>query len=697
MVLAEGLTMPTERNASASVASTPSRLTSPRRPPARPRSPVPRSILRPAHTLLTLATILLIFPAFALALTPISYKLTLSDADTALTYSPGTTSPLLSDASTTWVDHRGRRTSNVKPPSPGDFVWGPDESEHATSLAGANVSVSFAGTGVAWYGHVSEGTTLSVRLSGVNTEGEGVEVKPRPTDATWPEPPAQLLASAQASFGALTASLALVSGSVNISSVVLTLDVAAPSAQSLAWVNQSTVVDGALNPFFTAPEWDPKPRLASISTSQAYPCHITLALTPDYTNIQGLSNGPPQWLNMTVPANTTLLVVNGASDPRKTTFDHFLSPGGKLPPVDVHRSWANPVVQTIVSLDPTVQYEYSILPTLAEPLKIGGISFLTVCGADCPIVPSEGVSIVGAGGVVDSDSGSTGSGPTTGSDTPGTLNAPLGKNKTNAGAIAGGVVGGVVALALLALLAILIRRRRARSKAIDTYNDDKIDLVDMPASFESGRMSGGRAHEHRVTPYEHQAGAGWSQPDSQHSAQSTRVPSPTYPPSSAVYTPRDNDYTTSPPAQSLGIDTRAPTLAPVNANALATQSPLEAEYKRSLAPRQLSIPGEHPGHPEHPDPNRLAPSGGLEHKRTLLALAPLSPGVRDEPHSFAGRLNTAAPASPVSPLAGASSSSSTSPRSPASPHEITVHADDAGPVHVNVLPPMYNPDWNGRG
>lgn len=100
-----------------------------------------------------------------------------------------------------------------------------------------------------------------------------------------------------------------------------------------------------------------------------------------------------------MPANVTLLTVNGASSPRDTTFDHHLSPGGWLPRVNVWRSWANPIVQTYVFLDPTVRYEYALLPVLADPLKVHNVSFLTVCD-ECPVVPSAGGPVLGSSGAV---------------------------------------------------------------------------------------------------------------------------------------------------------------------------------------------------------------------------------------------------------------------------------------------------------
>ncbi|KLT42992.1 hypothetical protein CC85DRAFT_301777 [Cutaneotrichosporon oleaginosum] len=547
----------------------------------------------------------LIPPILALLLPPaFAFVLELSDSSAALVYSPSVVTPLAERAGETWVDWYTSMDGSP-PPGPSDFVWPRYGSTHTTSRAGASVFIFFAGTRIEWWGRVGAGTVLS-------TNGE--QVSPRPTRESIS------LAAADFELSVHNASLTLVNGNVTLTSVRITV----PSTEK-SWTSENALTEasGAVNPFFNAPLWETALSLAG----------------NDWPSLRGHEvKGEAQWLNFSIPANTSLMVLNCASDPRVTTFDHFISPGGRLPRVNLQRSFAAPINATALFLDPAVKYEYALLPVSESLIKFKSVSFLTGDTPGLPVTATSGVPDA-ASAATNTDAGpeAAGAGVTEHSSPE----APPVAKTGNVGAIVGGVVGGLLALALLACGLWFFRQRLIQRRS---HIGKRLDLNDSNIS---------------VTPYEME----------------DKLPALSLHPTLDHYpTPDVSPFPTLSTHESAGWHPSqfAPPL-PIPAQAVAetvhirTPPPARPAINTSLVTRPLS------------------PT--LASKRARLA--PLSAGPLSAGHDpFSATFDT--PDGSVIP-SSASSLDSTDGR------EITVHATDAGPVLIDVLPPMYNPAWTGPG
>ncbi|KAL1411910.1 hypothetical protein Q8F55_002896 [Vanrija albida] len=180
-------------------------------------------------------------------------------------------------------------------------------------------------------------------------------------------------------------------------------------------------------------------------------------------------------MNLTIPAHTAFIAINGSVAPDGGTLLAQLDPA---PPAWIsdypiaRLSTANPwqANTTLFAsiLDPGVQY---VLHLSAEggPVRLGTASFY----AGNPNV---------TGGTAFNDTPSVGPEPSArpAPAEPATSGPASTSRKSHTGAIAGGVVGGVVALALLAALALfLVRRHRATPPTADDRSE-KMLVDDAP-------------------------------------------------------------------------------------------------------------------------------------------------------------------------------------------------------------------------
>ncbi|BEJ11071.1 hypothetical protein CspHIS471_0104930 [Cutaneotrichosporon sp. HIS471] len=514
---------------------------------------------------------------FALLPTALANNLWLVDGSPALLYSPSTVSPNANLANETWVDWYAAPLVSPPPAGPSDFIWGSGESTHTTSLEGASVNLTFTGTRVEWWGRVGAGTVLSTG---------NAEVSPIVGDGTGHA----ILAASDFGLGVHGVSLTLVRGKVTLTGVRLTI----PTPEE-EWTTQPALINNQTNPFFTAPDY-------TIST--------ILAGHP-WNNIRAVGmNTEPQWLNFSIPANTSAMAVTVATDPREMAFDHYLIPGGWLPRVSIRRSWSVPLTATVLFLDPAVKYKYGLFPVNPNPLKFGGVDFLSGGEPGLPVagtsgeVGTEGARVAAQAAGAGAGSDVTGESGPGGKDTPGATAASSpdlsAKKRSNVGAIVGGVIGGVVVLALLGLGWYLRRWKRQGAQP-----GEKIDLAHSDEIVDN---------DNPVTPY-------WIEDKPQ------MHPRPHSHPLVAQIRP---------PRPTPTIDTNV------------------------MVPRTLSP--------------------GLEQKRELLG-APLS---ADPNGPGPSAVMT------TSPLSSTLSSTLSSPDTA----DLLVHASDAGPVRVNVLPPMYDPTWS---
>ncbi|WOO80491.1 uncharacterized protein LOC62_03G004013 [Vanrija pseudolonga] len=162
-----------------------------------------------------------------------------------------------------------------------------------------------------------------------------------------------------------------------------------------------------------------------------------------------------QAINVTIPASTAFVALNGSVSPSGGTLLASLDPA---PP-----AW--------ISTDPTARLStknpWQANTTLFASILDPGVSYVLRLSAEDGAVALSTISYyagnanVKGGTALNATPSIVPEPPTT--SAPGASGGAHKANKSNAGAIAGGVVGGVLGLALLAALAFFLVRRRRRS------------------------------------------------------------------------------------------------------------------------------------------------------------------------------------------------------------------------------------------
>ncbi|KAL1413499.1 hypothetical protein Q8F55_001273 [Vanrija albida] len=387
----------------------------------------------PAAALLALA--LAALPASAAFKPSLRLNLTLSAADRVVAFLPATAGGDPAALEPAWnVTYRGASA----PPSAGGSGSGQAQRTTRAGVA-ASAHLKFVGTAVRFYGRADPAAWDKNRA---NASPPSVFVDVQQTNVSLPAGDV-LWGIDDLPWGYHDVQLAI-DGNWTVDEVVVTYAVQtqAPHLADMTVRTEPMVLDGAANPFYTAEgEWKVTGSIGASGDETPYP-HLL------GTNTSTLA--------FAVPANTSLLLLNGTTGPDKGVYVVALTPPPPLAEasvnVDAQSKWTDPVLLYLAALDPAVQYTVALSSS--------------VLGGWTEVEGRQGYhSATFYSGLSDIKE------PAPMSHTP---------------AIVGGVIGGLALLAGIAALAFRLGRRK-RSKG-DKRAKDEWDGV-TPYEFDMRRAT----------------------------------------------------------------------------------------------------------------------------------------------------------------------------------------------------------------
>ncbi|KLT46393.1 hypothetical protein CC85DRAFT_281487 [Cutaneotrichosporon oleaginosum] len=326
--------------------------------------------------------------------------------------------------------------------------WGPGStgmgsSAHTTSRSGAHVDIDFAGTGIAFYGE-SQSTSYTLQVDGVS--------------ATAATEGGALASAANLRPGLHRAAFTLPSqwtGVISVNQIVVTTTITseADSIDRVQYIDLFALDGGPIN----AGAW---------GVNSGYEVAVA-----------GICSGSAdQAAELTVPSSSAFLELWGPVGHQHGRFKVEVDPE----PPNAVQTYERTAFNTWESSAPEILYFTPLDPGQQYTVRLRSLGFGIVClnkarvysskASDTPNGSSAPGSIA-SGSATNAAGASTSAarGPNVangvGSDGDNGTSAASGGKKSNAGAIAGGVVAGLAALAAIAVILFCLRRRKRNARS----------------------------------------------------------------------------------------------------------------------------------------------------------------------------------------------------------------------------------------
>lgn len=318
---------------------------------------------------------------------------------------------------------------------------------------------------------------------------------------------------------------------------------------------------------------------------------------------------------------------------------------------------------------------------------VGSLASIVTSGGNKPSQPQTGASVgaptanptAGRAGANDPDAGTLQARPS------GTRGTDSGRPANHTGAIVGGVIGGLVGLALLAaLIFFCLRRRRHRKKQPPR---------DMDNLFEHERFDHTDGTPGLVDPYASTGpGAGLVRNATLLSSDSSHSPTTTNSYTNSYATPPSTIRTKAEMAGHAAPMTNSHSSIPATVTTGTTGTPLR---------RSVDTGFSDDGKYNVARSNTMTSTMSHAHGSRPLPAVPLSPVSPSSTWSHSGsNLHHSPQPPPVPPAPAGFGFSHPGPLTPyAEEPTVVEHAVDAGTVgpRKEVLPPMYDPSWHAHG
>ncbi|GMK54810.1 hypothetical protein CspeluHIS016_0113960 [Cutaneotrichosporon spelunceum] len=380
------------------------------------------------------------------ALPNITFNYTLTDMDTILTYTPSSSGP---SAAQTWEN---TFSDSPKPSVPGRSIFGRGSSLHTTSMPGSTVAFNFYGDAVYVHGNAS----MSARIR-LTTDGANADFVPATLNET------DSIAWAEVQEGWHDVMLSVLDGEVSLAKVIVRTGMrtqapnfdAAKTREELFLIGSG---EGTRNPLYSmSGKWDASFQVGGDDSTPQQPLSV-------------LNGKPGASFTVRVPDNTSYLLLNGTSQPLLSYYTVGLSPPvpGSLPEAmfNAQQGFCNGVNFFMAPLEPEIQYTLAFNVSgnvLTGPVGVHSMKFWSALWTNDTTNPNPSSSSASPGA----------------SGSPSPSHAPTDSRKGGgislAGAVAIGVVAGVVVFAGLFAFWFLYRQRQ---KKIHRKSEDNRFAVD---------------------------------------------------------------------------------------------------------------------------------------------------------------------------------------------------------------------------
>ncbi|BEJ15438.1 hypothetical protein CspHIS471_0500430 [Cutaneotrichosporon sp. HIS471] len=391
---------------------------------------------------MTATAALMALPGLVAALNDVPYVFDVSDQSPLFKYTPDPNSTAsIPDPSRGWAVSYTGSTGPWKSNSQGVGT-----SAHTTSQTNAQIEFLFVGTGVTFFGTMDPGALL-LAVDGITARGT-------PESGT-------LFSTSGLNLGTHTALITRnpenpnsTPASITGARVTTTISSEATSFERVRYADMATIQDGNINPDLSG--WN----------------------VVENGNLCSRSSG--NVLQISVPSNAAFLELWVPSGFEGGPFSVAVDPAPPNGPVSVilrssFNFWeTSPEIAYFANLDPAVKYTAQITNRGAKLLCLQKAKVYFSDGESTPPTQSGSSSTLGpnasgpatnaAGSSTGTANGSSGIEASGGDSGSSTNSASRGK-KSQAGAIAGGVIGGLAVLAAIVSLIFFLRRRKRNTRS----------------------------------------------------------------------------------------------------------------------------------------------------------------------------------------------------------------------------------------